>query len=151
MRYLLDTGILVRIPHRTDPLNGEVRSAIRALAGAGHRFITTRQNIAEFWNVCTRPASARGGLGLSVADVSHRLRVLERFVTVLGEPHSAYQRWKALVRKHSVMGRQVHDARIVALMSAHRVKRILTLNESDFLRFAPDVVAVAPKQALLVS
>lgn len=59
MRYLLDTGILIRIPHRTDPLNAEVRGAIRALANAGHRFVTTRQNIAQFWNVCTRPALAR--------------------------------------------------------------------------------------------
>jgi predicted nucleic acid-binding protein len=52
MRYLLDTGILVRIPHRTDPSNADIRDAIRRIAGAGHSFVTTRQNIAEFLVVC---------------------------------------------------------------------------------------------------
>lgn len=144
MRDLLDTGILVRIPHRSDPLHSEVREAMRRLAEAGHTFVTTRQNMAEFWNVCTRPATARGGFGLSADDAAHRLRLLERFITVLGEPESAYARWKALVQKHNVLGRQVHDARIVAVMLPHRVKRILTLNEADFGRYVPAVEPVSP-------
>jgi predicted nucleic acid-binding protein len=144
MRHLLDTGILVRIPHRTDPLNPEIRQALRRLAGSGHSFVTTRQNIAEFWNVCTRPMSARGGFGLSPDETARRLRMLERFVLVLSEPDSAYARWKALVQKHNVLGRQVHDARIVSVMAAHRIKRIVTLNETDFVRYAPEVIALTP-------
>jgi predicted nucleic acid-binding protein len=73
MRHLLDTGILVRVPHRADPLNPEIRESLRHLAAAGHTFVTTRQNIAEFWNVCTRPASARGGFGLSPEETARRL------------------------------------------------------------------------------
>lgn len=144
MRHLLDTGILVRIPHRTDPLNPEIRDALRRLAGEGHTFVTTRQNIAEFWNVCTRPASARGGFGLSSDDAAHRLRMLERFVEVVSEPDSAYGRWKSLVQKYRVQGRQVHDARIVSIMAAHRIKRIVTLNEADFFRYAPAIIALTP-------
>jgi len=135
MRYLLDTGILVRIPHRTDPLHQQVRLAISHLTTSGHTLLTTRQNMAEFWNVCTRPASARGGFGLT-ADAARRLRLLERFITVLAEPDSAYSRWKALVLRYGVLGRQVHDARIVAVMAAYRIKRIITLNEADFVRYA---------------
>jgi predicted nucleic acid-binding protein len=148
MRYLLDTGILVRIPHRSDPLHSQIREAMRRLAQAGHTFVTTRQNMAEFWNVCTRPATARGGFGLSADDAAHRLRLLERFITVLGEPESAYARWKALVRKHNVLGRQVHDARIASVMSAQRVKRILTLNEADFARYTPAIEPVSPAAVL---
>jgi predicted nucleic acid-binding protein len=144
MRHLLDTGILVRIPHRADPLNSEIREALRRLAGAGHTFVATRQNIAEFWNVCTRPAEARGGFGLSTDEAARRLRMLERFVEVLSEPNSAYSRWKSLVQKHSVLGRQVHDARIVSVMAAHRIKRIVTLNETDFFRYVPTIIALTP-------
>ena len=144
MRYLLDTGILVRILHRADPLHEQIRGAIRRLNEQGHTFVTTRQNIAEFWNVCTRPTSARGGFDLSAPVTAHRLRILERFISVLGEPQSAYTRWKSLVLHHNVLGRQVHDARIVAVMAAYRIKRIVTLNEPDFARF-PEITAFTPQ------
>jgi predicted nucleic acid-binding protein len=148
MRYLLDTGILIRIPHRSDPLNTDIRNAIRRLALDGNTFVTTRQNVAEFWNVCTRPASSRGGYGLTTDDTARRLRILERFVTVLDEPKSAYAHWKALVQKHKVLGRQVHDCRIVAVMIACRTKHILTLNDADFARYSPQVIAVPPTAVL---
>jgi predicted nucleic acid-binding protein len=148
MRYLLDTGILIRIPHRADPLNADIRAALGLLARDGHLFVTTRQNMAEFRNVCTRPHNARGGFGLSVADTARRLRLLERFITVLKEPDSAYARWKVMVQKQNVLGRQVHDARIASVMTANRVKRILTLNEGDFARYAPEIVALSPAAVL---
>jgi predicted nucleic acid-binding protein len=43
-----------------------------------------------------------------------------------------------------VSGVQVHDARLVAAMRVHGVKRILTFNERDFARYA-DVEAVHPR------
>ena len=91
---------------------------------------------------------ARGGFGLSADEAAKRLRMLERFILVLGEPESAYGRWKALVQKHKVLGRQVHDARIVSVMSAYRVKRILTLNEVDFARYSPAIVPISLQMAL---
>ena len=61
MRYLLDTGILLRLPHRADSLHAVVREAMRRLAIDNHTFVTSTQNIAEFWNVCTpRQALAAG-------------------------------------------------------------------------------------------
>jgi predicted nucleic acid-binding protein len=36
---------------------------------------------------------------------------------------------------HRVSGAQVHDARLVAAMRVHGVKRILTFNTRDFTRF----------------
>jgi predicted nucleic acid-binding protein len=44
---------------------------------------------------------------------------------------------------HSISGVQVHDARIVAAMHVHGVKRIITFNTRDFARFA-DIEAVHP-------
>ena len=136
MRYLLDTGILVRVPHRSDPQHQIIREALRRIAGSRHTFVTSTQNIAEFWSLCTRPASARGGFGLSIDQTAHRLRILERLIDVVKEPESAYRKWKSLVLTHGVIGKQVHDARLAALMSSYRIKRILTLNPSDFTRYS---------------
>ena len=144
MRYLLDTGILARLPHRMDPLNGVIREALRRLTSQRHTFVMSTQNVAEFWNVCTRPPMARGGFGLSVAETARRLRLLERFIDVLREPETAYSKWKEILVKHQVSGKQVHDARLVALMQAHRIKRVLTLNGSDFARYS-GIEALTPQ------
>jgi len=143
MRHLLETGILVRVLDRADPLNVPIRDAIRRLLLDGHHLVAARQNVVEFWSVCTRPATARGGMGLSIEETARRLRHIERFVEVLNEPDSVYRHWKRLVIQHQVSGRQVHDARIVAVMTAYRIKRLVTLNSVDFVRF-PAVTAISP-------
>jgi predicted nucleic acid-binding protein len=143
MRYLLDTGILARLLHRNDPLHQLVRDSVRNLAAAGHFFVTSTQNMAEFWNRCTRPPIARGGFGLTIEQTRKRLRLIERLVTVLREPESGYRNWKSLIVRCEVQGKQVHDARIAALMKSYRIKRILTLNAADFARY-PGIVASSP-------
>jgi predicted nucleic acid-binding protein len=44
---------------------------------------------------------------------------------------------------YRVSGVQVHDARLVAAMRVHGVRRILTFNTKDFARF-DDIEAVHP-------
>ena len=149
MRYLLDTGILARLPHRSDPLHQLVREAVQLLISEGHTLVTGTRNVAEFWALCTRPSQARGGFGLGIDVVQHRLRILERLVNVLRETNSYYPKWKEMVSKHRVNGKQVHDARIAALMSAHRVRRVLTLNAADFTRY-PTIEVVTPVDVLTV-
>ena len=105
--------------------------------------VTSAQNIAEFWNVCTRPASARGGYGLSVTETERRVRLLERLFRVLTEIPAAYPLWRNLVVAHGVQGVQVHDARLVALLQAHGITHVITLNGADFARY-PGVVALHP-------
>jgi predicted nucleic acid-binding protein len=136
MVVLLDTGILLRLVDLTDPLHASVRAAVRAVKSRGDVLAMTAQNVAEFWNVCSRPASARGGLGLSNAETNQRLRLLERIVRILPDSAAAYSIWRNLVVSLAVSGVQVHDARLVALMQWHGTTHILTLNSADFARFA---------------
>jgi predicted nucleic acid-binding protein len=66
-------------------------------------------------------------------------------MTYLPDSQQVYFNWRDLVITHDVRGVQVHDARLAAIMRAHGVTRILTLNESDFLRYA-GIQAVHPNQ-----
>jgi predicted nucleic acid-binding protein len=68
MLILADSGVLLRLLERADPLHATIRAAVRTLVARGDELVTATQNMAEFWNVCTRPATARGGLGLATAD-----------------------------------------------------------------------------------
>jgi predicted nucleic acid-binding protein len=144
MQVLLDTGVLLRLLDRSDPHHADIRQALRRLQGRGDVAVTSAQNIAEFWNVCTRPASARGGYGLSVAQTDRRLRLLERLVPLLPETPGAYPLWRNLVVAHGVQGVQVHDARLVAFMQAHGVTHLLTLNAADFARYHA-IFALSPQ------
>lgn len=94
MLILVDSGILLRLVDLGDPQHAEIRGAVRALRSRGDTLVTSAQNAAEFWNVCTRPATARGGYGLSIADADRRLRVIERLFQVLPDSRAGYQNWR---------------------------------------------------------
>jgi predicted nucleic acid-binding protein len=131
-----DTGILLRLLDRADPNHAAIRHAVRVLRARGDKLVTSPQNISEFWNVCTRPAAARGGFGLSVVETERRVRHLERLFRVLPDSPTTYPFWRQLVVQHSVRGVQVHDAKLVAWMHAHRLTHLFTLNASDFARYS---------------
>jgi predicted nucleic acid-binding protein len=136
MRYLFDSGMLLRLGHRLDPGHSAARSALRVLRNRGDSVVSAPQNVAEFWNVATRPLAARGGYGLTFQETKKRLRMLERVLTVLPDAAATYSIWKGLIVAHAVRGVQVHDARLVAFMQAHGVNDIVTFNSKDFTRYA---------------
>jgi predicted nucleic acid-binding protein len=143
--YLVDTNILLRFLLPNDPAYSVIRRAVGILKTRRERVVTTSQNIAEFWNVCTRPPTARGGLGLTVEATERRLRLLERHFHLLPDHPEIYNHWKLLVTTHNVIGVQVHDARLVAAMIANGVTHILTVNVPDFTRY-PGIIVSAPDQ-----
>jgi len=65
--FLADTNILLRLAEPSNPEYAEVRGAVDKLITRGERLCYAAQNIVEFWNVCTRPAS-KNGFGLSSAE-----------------------------------------------------------------------------------
>ena len=145
MRYLVDSNVLLRLLQRNDPHHSIIRQAIRSLVARGDELCCAPQNIVELWNVSTRPATARGGFGLTTAETDRRVRLIERVFTVLDETPAVYPEWRRLVMGNSVIGVQVHDARIVAVMNVHGVTHVLTLNGADFSRYA-GITCVAPDQ-----
>jgi predicted nucleic acid-binding protein len=58
----------------------------------------------------------------------------------LPDEPAIYAVWKRLVTMHGVIGNQVYDARLVAVMRVHGVDRILTFNAADFARYGIDVL-----------
>lgn len=108
---------------------------------------TTVQNAAEYWNVSTRPATARGGFGRSLDQTDVQLVRIERAFTMLSEDPETYAVWHDLVRRYGVSGVQVHDARIVSVMMVMGISHVLTLNPTDFARYS-EVTAVTPEQVV---
>jgi predicted nucleic acid-binding protein len=70
-------------------------------------------------------------------------RVIESAYTLLTDEPTIHAEWKSLVFAVGAKGKQVHDARLAAIMVVHRVTHILTFNTDDFKRY-PGIVAVDP-------
>lgn len=139
---LVDTNILLRITRRLDPQHKMVDHALGRLAGQNVTLYYTHQNIAELWNVMTRPVE-RNGLGLSVAEAEHEVQAIEGGMSLLPDSEIVYREWRRIVVKHGVLGVQVHDAHLAAAMYVYGISQILTLNVADFSRFE-GITAIHP-------
>jgi hypothetical protein len=74
----------------------------------------TAQNLIEFRGVATRPTSMNG-LGLTPAQAEAKAATFESaFSLRLGTP-DIDPAWKALVKALAMIGKQVRDARLVAV------------------------------------
>jgi predicted nucleic acid-binding protein len=143
MSYLLDSNILLRIARPSDPDYTLVRTALQKLSARGELRTYLSQNLIEFWNVCTRPSTARGGFGFTIAEAERAAKRIERLFILLPDTPAIHTEWRRLVFTYNVQGVKVHDARLVAGMNAHGLTHILTLNPSDFSRY-PGITAVHP-------
>jgi predicted nucleic acid-binding protein len=140
---LIDSNVLIRWVKQDDHSYSLVNKAIRRLLEKGTVLCYTSQNLSEFWNACTRPMN-RNGFGLSIKETDSRARVIESNLNLLPDSLAVHLEWRRIIVAYSVSGVQVHDARLVAVMRVHSVNKILTFNQSDFVRYA-SIEAVHPK------
>lgn len=139
---LIDSNILIRWVQRESPDFKTVDASIKQLVRSGTIPCYTSQNLGEFWNVLTRPAD-RNGYGFSPEQANMRARDVETSLRLLPDTPAIHREWRRLLIECRVSGVQVHDARLVAAMHIHGVKRILTFNTKDFARFS-EMEAVHP-------
>lgn len=142
MKYLLDANILLRLADSTSGQHVLVSQSLAILYARDDELLISMQGFAEFWAVATRPTSANG-LGFSTQQTRE---LIDEYLQVYGfvpDHAGSFEIWLELVTKNQVIGKPTHDARLVALMKAHKLETILTINTSDFKRFT-EIKAVHP-------
>ncbi len=143
MDVLIDAGVLLRLIIPSDAGHLDVRRAIQLLRRRGDKLVTLTQNASEFWNVCTRPVTVRGGYGLSIEETARRLGLIERLIQVRPDSDEIFREWKRLVVSHSVKGVKAHDVRLVAAMIVYGIAQLVTANAADFRRYS-EITAIVP-------
>ena len=146
MRVLVDTNILLRSAQPNHPLFHQATHTVSKLIRQKDAVFFCSQNIAEFWNVATRPADLNG-LGLSHEEVLQEVGSIETLLTLLPDIPAIYAAWKEIVRDHKVRGVKVYDARLVATMRVYAVESVLTFNTADFKRYG-NIAALHPSSIL---
>ena len=146
MAHLVDTSVLGRLANAADRFNAVASHAVLELHRRGEVLHVAPQNLVEFRNIATRPLAVNG-LGLSSVDAEAKASAFETKFPLLVETPDIYPAWKALVDALGVIGKQVHDARLVAVCHVHGVTHLLTFNVGHFTRMAgygPGLVVVDP-------
>jgi predicted nucleic acid-binding protein len=143
MAYLFDSNTFLRLAEKEHPQRLVVLNAVRKLRASGERIVFTPQILAEFWNVCKRPATARGGLELSVEQVNQKAGLIQKYFELLPDSLATFNEWRRLVFDLKVTGVKDHDAKIAASMLVHAIPNLVTFNVLDFRRF-PVISAIDP-------
>lgn len=146
VRVFVDTNVLLRLQSPESRNTEEAQTAVDWLRSHGNALCIAPQNVAEFWNVCTRPRD-RNGFELSTKDAMARLAFVESITELLIEQPITYTLWRDLLVQHAIRGVQVHDARLVAIMQTYNLNRILTYNYQDFARYA-HIEVIDPRDAI---
>jgi predicted nucleic acid-binding protein len=139
--YLLDTSLLVRLANSADVQHALASEAIVELHRRGEVLCVTSQVLIEFRSVATRPKELNG-LGLSTAEVRSQTAVFEAVFPLIAESEDVFPVWKRVVDSQNVIGKQVHDARLIAICHVNAITDLLTFNIGHFARLAAGVPAV---------
>jgi predicted nucleic acid-binding protein len=89
MSVLVDTNILLRSIEPSHPQHAVAVGAVSQLLAESTPVYFTLQNIAEFWNVATRPVS-NNGLGLSIPSTLGEVEKIEGLLTLLPDTPAVY-------------------------------------------------------------
>jgi len=141
--YLADTNLLLRIADPLSLLHPIAAGAFAQLFRRGDEVFLTPQNLIEFWAVATRPVAANG-LGWNSGRTAREVTDMQKRFRFLKDSPEIFTRWLELVKKYSVTGKRVHDARLVAVLEVHAVENLITFNTADFVVF-PSLSLVDPR------
>jgi predicted nucleic acid-binding protein len=140
----VDTNILVRAAYPPDQKHTVTKNALGTLRKRQETLCIAPQNVVEYWGVATRPVE-KNGLGMDLATVIKEVADLRQLFTLLPYTSQVLETWQRIVIAQGVLGKQVHDALLVAIMQVHSVMSILTFNVGDFTRF-PGIMVLHPAQ-----
>ena len=146
MTVLVDANLLLRRVQPGHPMHQSTMDAVATLRAQGNDLCVVPRVLYEFWVGCTRPVGVNG-LGKTAAEAAVELRTLKSDFIVLDDTPAILPEWERLVTTHAVLGKNAHDARLVAAMLVHGVTHLLTFNDQNFRRFT--VVTVLTPAAVL--
>ncbi|MGV3723358.1 MAG: type II toxin-antitoxin system VapC family toxin [Actinomycetota bacterium] len=146
MAVLVDTSVLGRLANRADAAHPVAQAAVAELHRRGEVLHITSQNLVEFRNFATRPVAANG-LGVAPVVAASLAATFEGAFPLLPETAAIYPAWRVLADALGVIGKQVHDARLVAVCHVYGVSHLLTFNVGHFTTLGaalPGIVVLDP-------
>ena len=140
-RAVLDTNVLLAATDETRQEHEQAIAAINVWPASGLVLYTSGQILREYLAVATRPVG-HNGLGMTRPDAIANVRALRARLNLLAEDIKVSERLLELLEAVECVGKQVHDANVVATMLVHGVDTVVTSNVDDFARVGNQVHVV---------
>jgi len=131
----LDTNVLLSA---SDPSRSEHARSLTIFnqwLNRGTALHVSGQVLREYLVVATRPVE-KNGLGLDMAAALHNTQQITARAWVVAETPQVAAELTKLLERIPCLGKQVHDANVVATMLVHGLTRLVTANVQDFQRYA---------------
>jgi len=132
---VVDTNVLLAA---TDRSRERHDAATRFLSLDERDLAISPQIVREYLAVTTRPVDVNG-LGMSGGDAVANVEQFLGAMMILAEGSGTTAKLLALIGITSALGKQVHDANVVAVALAHDAAAIVTDNPRHFARFASTI------------
>jgi len=133
----LDTSLIVAATVEAHPSHDAAANLSMILFRKTASCASDPQICREFLVVLTRqPVSGRS---FTTDEAIAVLEVWRTGCIMLDETETVVQECLSLVRRHGVLGKQIHDCNLVATMVAHGIGRLATRNPADFKRFHAEI------------
>lgn len=141
-KVFLDTNILLRATVLPFPGYARVKPFVDDFIRRGDELWISGQVIREYCNQVTRPQSFMQPINAVQIDAQYKkLRAVFR---VANETDAVIEQFIRLLQSHPTQGKQVHDVNLVATMLVYGIDTLMTLNISDFKRFADVIQVISP-------
>jgi predicted nucleic acid-binding protein len=132
---LLDANILIHSRQPGSPHHPGITGQLESFILNEKELLICPQVLYEYYVVVTRPA-AQNGYGISANEALQQIQEFKEVYTYLNDPDDLMGSWQNIIATYQTIGKQGHDARIVALMRSHGVTHIYTMNPGDFTRYS---------------
>jgi len=130
----LDTNVLLIATDESRPSHGEAGNLLESAQQHGFHPGISGQIIREYLVVATRPVDANG-LGLDISEALENIAMIRKRVVFFEESEQVANILVELAGDHSLSGKRIRDANVVATMMAHSITRLVTENPGDFAGF----------------
>lgn len=127
----LDTNVLLCA---SDASRDQHIHALRLLSEAGEsgfHLLISGQILREYLVVATRPIGLNG-LGMTSDEALRNIEQVKHRTGLIEETAQTAERLQSLVRRHTLQGKRIHDANVVATMACRGIKILITGNRRDF-------------------
>ena len=139
----VDTNVLLTATDESRPHHLDAGRLLGESGLHGLHLAASGQVLREYLVVATRPLDANG-LDLRVRDATANVSEFLRCIQLYDETEEVAGRLRQLGLTYGLRGKRLHDANIVATMSTHGIRALVTQNPDDFAPFDEiDIVTVA--------
>ncbi|HAZ46089.1 MAG TPA: VapC toxin family PIN domain ribonuclease [Cyanobacteria bacterium UBA11369] len=137
----IDTNIFVYAATNQSPFHQAALQAIQRLYDSSVEVWISRQILREYLAILSRPQPFTNPL--PVATLIEDVRLFQTRFRIAEDDPQVMERLLTLMGQIPMVGRQVHDANIVATMLVYGISQLLTNNVDDFNRFS-EFITVLP-------